>query len=117
MHLGLNGAYFLHFQDAEDEVQALEADLNHIRWCIASVQRSIAALPPQPPPARPIIVGTATLGAGDSCLLDTERSLDAVDADMRAHGYRWAAWAVFQKASMPVRSVRSIVCIQHVTHP
>lgn len=85
----------LSFQDAEDEVQALVADLNHIRWSIASVQRSIAALPPAPPPARPAgagaSLGTATLGLGDSCLLGTERSLDAIDADMRAHGYRWAA--------------------------
>lgn len=81
-------------QDASDEEAALEADLEHIKWAIAKVQRSIAAMPPEPqlPAAatRASALGTDALGLDDSALAaGTERSLGAIDAAMRARGYRF----------------------------
>lgn len=82
----------MHKQDASDEEAALEADLAHIKWAIARVQCSIAAMPPAPMPRQALgrgsTFGTSTLGLGDSLLPGTERSLDAIDAAMRAQGYR-----------------------------
>jgi hypothetical protein len=88
-----SGALLLLLQDASDEEAALEADLMHIRWAIAKVQRSIAAMPPEPPPRGAAscagALGTDTLGLDDSALAaGTERSLGAIDAAMRARGYR-----------------------------
>jgi hypothetical protein len=78
-------------QDASDEEAALEADLDHIKWAIARVQCSIADMPAAPPPralARGSTLGADTLGLDDSCPAGTERSLGAIDAAMRARGYR-----------------------------
>lgn len=89
-----SSALLLILQDASDEEAALEADLMHIRWAIAKVQRSIAAMPPEPLPrmaaGRASALGTDTLGLDDSALVaGTERSLGAIDAAMRARGYRY----------------------------
>lgn len=85
----------LALQEASDEEAALEADISHIRWAIALVQRRIAGMRTTPPPRRgPSHVdtlGSDTLGFDDTAAAGTERSLAAIDAEMRARGYRCPA--------------------------
>jgi hypothetical protein len=85
-------ATMLVLQDASDEEAALKADLGHIKRAIAHVQRRIAGMPTLPLPAHAAdSLDIDTLGSGKAPSAGTERSLGAIDAAMRARGYRCAA--------------------------